>query len=128
MVTKKIRKINNQGTIGGMRDRVEFVERTNFHTNGGAGPYLEAGFKVLFECWADHQKKEGVKIFNDVNIDEDFTDVFLIRKAGREITSKLFIRFKNKIYSIIQMLDYNDSWLLFKCNESGNADKQANRK
>nr|DAH10931.1 MAG TPA: putative head tail adaptor [Caudoviricetes sp.] len=128
MVTKKIRKINNQGTIGGMRDRIEFVERVNVHTNGGSGPYLQASFKVNFECWADHQKKEGIKIFNDVNIDEDFTDVFLIRKAGREISSKLFIRFDNKIYSIRQMLDYNDSWLLFKCKESGPEDKQANRK
>lgn len=128
MVTKKIRKINNQGTIGGMRDRIEFVERTNVHTNGGAGPYLKADFAVKFECWADHQKKEGIKIFNDVNIEENFTDVFLIRKAGREISSKLFIRFNKKIYSIMQMLDYNDSWLLFKCNESGPEDKQANRK
>lgn len=129
MVTKKIRKINNAGTIGGMRDRIEFVERTNVHTNGGSGPYLKADFKVSFECWADHQKKEGIKIFNDVNIeDEKYTDVFLIRKAGREISSKLFIRFNKKIYSIVQMLDYQDCWLLFKCNESGPENKQANRK
>lgn len=126
--TNKIRKIYNQGTIGGMRDRIEFVERINSHTNGGSGPYLKADFSVVFECWADHQKKEGIKIFNDVNIEESFTDVFLIRKAGREISSKLFIRFNKKIYTINSMADYQDCWLLFKCSESGPEDKQANRK
>lgn len=126
--TSKIRKIKYQGTIGGLNDRIKFVERINVHTAGGAGPYLKAEFKPVFECWANHEPKNGIKIFNDVNIDDSYSDMFLIRKAGREISSKLFIMFKNKVYSIIEMANYDDSWLIFKCNESGPVDKQANRK
>lgn len=127
-LTKKIRRVRNQGVIGSLKNRIDFVERVNVHTDNGSGPYLKADFNTVFSCWANHLKREGIKIFNDVNITEDFSDIFVIRAREEEISSKLFIRFDKDIYNIQAMLEYDDGWLLFRCNKLGSEEKQANRR
>ena len=127
-LTKKIRRVRNQGVIGSLKNRIDLVERVNIHTDNGSGPYLKADFNVVFSCWANHLKREGVQIFNDVNIKEDFSDIFVIRARPERISSKLFIRFNKEIYNIQDVLEYDDDWWLFRCNKLGSEEKQANRR
>jgi SPP1 family predicted phage head-tail adaptor len=92
--------------IGELNKRIDIISITTEDNENGFPIPKET---VFYSCWAKYSQTSGTEL---TKADADFSDVkcrFLIRYTPKEITRKMFVKYKGKNYNIAYLNEYGDS-------------------